>query len=128
MTGSRGAAIAATGSRGRLLRMAGYLAGADRLREAVDACRAWKPATEPPRPTKAPEVRRGTPLHRPTEIPSFPLGPSRPRHHTPDYRNMARVKAMNEGRRKNGTASLNSIGPPQLIKRRDYALWTSGRG
>ena len=78
MTGSRGAALAATGSGGRPLKIVGYLAEADRLREVVDAYRARKPTTEPPRPAKVSKVRRGAPLSRPTEIPGFPLGPSRP--------------------------------------------------
>ena len=116
MAGSRGAAVAVTGSKSRPLKIAAYLVEADRLREAVDAYRARKLATEPP---KAPKVRRGAPLDRPTEIPGFPLGPSRPGQDTPDYAGMARLQAMRERRRKNRTAILNPIGPPQLIKRRD---------
>jgi hypothetical protein len=128
MTGSRGAAAAATGSRGRPLKIVGYLAEADQLREAVDAYRALKPATGPPRPAKASKVRRGVSLDRPTEIPGFPLGPSRPGQDIPDDGNMMRVKAMRQQRGKNGTGILNPIGPPQLIKRREYELRTGGRG
>jgi hypothetical protein len=128
MTSSSGAAVAATGSRGRPLKMAGYLAEADRLRETVDAYRARKPGTAPPQPAKAPKVPRGAPLDRPTEIPGFPLGPSRPGQDIPDDGNMMRVKAMRQQRGKNGTGILNPIGPPQLIKRREYELRTGGRG
>jgi hypothetical protein len=128
MTGSRGVALAATGSGGRLLKILGYLAEAGQLREAVDAYRALKLATEPPQPVKATKVPRRMPLDRPTEIPGFPLGPSRPGQDIPDDGNMMRVKAMRQQRGKNGTGILNPIGPPQLIKRREYELRTGGRG
>jgi hypothetical protein len=65
--------------------------------EQIASYRAQKPVTELPQPAKALKVPRGASLERPTEIPGFPLGSSRPGPHVPDYGNTSRVKAMRKG-------------------------------
>jgi hypothetical protein len=111
--------------RERPSRMAQYQAGAERLSDAVDAYRAERGLEPAPAPTK-PNRPRLSPADRPTEIAGYPLNDSPPQD-IPDYGNIARVKAMQEQRRerrrKNGTATLDPIGAPELRKQRELRAW-----
>jgi hypothetical protein len=89
---------------------------ADRLREAVNAYRAQKPAAEPPQSAK-PQRRRRAPADRPTPIDGYPFNDSSPAE-IPDYGTMARVQAIKRRQRKIG-AQLPIAGEPQLIKKGD---------
>jgi hypothetical protein len=66
-----------TGSAGRPLKMAEYLAEAERLRETVDAYRRARGSGADDVASK-PEHRRLPPLPRPTEIEGYPLNSTPP--------------------------------------------------
>jgi hypothetical protein len=88
------------GSAGRPLRMAEYLAEAERLRETVDAYRRARGDGADDAAPK-PERRRLPPLPRPTETEGYPLN-STPPTEIPDYGTMARVTAIKWRQRKLG--------------------------
>jgi hypothetical protein len=105
-----------TGSRGRPLKTAEYLAQAERLRETVDAyrrARGDRADDDAPKP----ERRRLPPLPRPTEIEGYPLN-STPRTEIPDYGTMTPVTAIKWRQRKLGArAPIKPVGRPELRKR-----------
>jgi hypothetical protein len=98
-------------------KVADYLAEAERLAALIDAYRAAKPGLKrSPAPTKSKQLPA---LDRPTEIPGFPLGPSRPRPEIPAYgcRGVGIDFRRRIKRRASGTAIFDPIGPAELRKR-----------
>jgi hypothetical protein len=105
-----------TGSRGRPLKMAEYLAEAERLRETVDAYRRARGSGAADVASKA-ERRRLPRLPRPTEIAGYPLN-STPPTEIPDYGTMARLTAIKWRHRKSGArAPMKPVGRLELRKR-----------
>jgi hypothetical protein len=104
------------GSAGRPLKMAGYLAEAERLRETVDAFRRARGSGAADVASK-PERRMLPPLPRPTEIEGYPLN-SAPPMKIPDHGTMARVTAIRWRQRKSGArAPIKPVDRPELRKR-----------
>ena len=105
-----------------------YLAGGDRLRDAVNAYRAARgaasaeePVTQSPAPAVVCNKRKSyplPPLPGPTEIPGFPLNLSPPAE-APDYGNLARVQAIRaaQAARRGKRAAMTPRGPSRLVKR-----------
>jgi hypothetical protein len=86
------------------------------LAALIEAYRAAKPGLErSPAPTTSNQLPT---LDTPTEIPGFPLGPTRPRPEIPAYgsRNVGMDVSRRIKRRASGTAILDPIGPAELRK------------
>jgi hypothetical protein len=100
------------------LKMAEYLAEAERLREMVDAYRrARRSGAGADDDAPKPERRRLPSLPRPTEIEGYPLN-STPPTEIPDYGKMARVTVIKWRQRKLGArAPVKPVGRPELRKR-----------
>jgi hypothetical protein len=104
-----------TGSRGPSLKMAEYLAEAERLRETVDAYRRPR-GSGADHVASRPERRRLPPLPRPTEIDGYPLN-STPSTEIPAFHSRAAVEHAITRRRAFGkVAPLDPIGRAELRK------------
>jgi hypothetical protein len=95
-----------------------YLANGEPLAAAVNAYRAERGGDEPaPTPTKPSDRYRLPPLTTPTEIKGWSLGPSG--QDIPEF--SSRETAIGASRRMrrgaDGSAILDTIGPPALRKR-----------
>jgi hypothetical protein len=103
-----------TGSAGRPLKMAEYLAEAERLCETVDAYRRARGGGADDVASK-PERRKLPPLPRPTEIEGYPLNSTPPAEIEVFHSRAAVGHAMARRRAFGKVAQLDSIGPAELL-------------